>query len=240
MSGINPGIFILGKYTGAFSKICCKCSEHDEVFYSSPTHLLMGKVGCSKCRSGKISNALLKDRELFVKQLKQINPTITIVGEYTGAANRIAVKCNKCNNEWNPVASSILSGFGCPRCSSSKGEKAIYEFLKENGLDFITQAKFSDLRGTGYKKQLPLSYDFYIQSLNLLIEYQGQFHDHTATIQTESGYKTQKAHDEMKRKYADEHGINLLEIWYYDFDKIEEILTEYINNLRNPVTTTAV
>ena len=28
----------------------------------------------------------------------------------------------------------------------------------------------------------------------------------------------------MKKNYAEEHNIELLEIWYYDFDNIENIL----------------
>lgn len=31
-------------------------------------------------------------------------------------------------------------------------------------------------------------------------------------------------HDEIKRKYAKDNKIDLLEIWYYDFDNIETIL----------------
>lgn len=31
-------------------------------------------------------------------------------------------------------------------------------------------------------------------------------------------------HDKRKRNYAQEYNIKLLEIWYYDFENIEEIL----------------
>ena len=96
--------------------------------------------------------------------------------------------------------------------------------------------KYPDLRGVGGKyRSLPLSYDFYLIDYNLLIEYQGEFHDHTASIQTDEAYEIQVKHDELKRNYAMEHNINLLEIWYYDFDNIERILEDH---LKNPVTTT--
>lgn len=36
--------------------------------------------------------------------------------------------------------------------------------------------------------------------------------------------KKQQEHDRRKREYAKSHNIELLEIWYWDFDNIEEIL----------------
>ena len=34
----------------------------------------------------------------------------------------------------------------------------------------------------------------------------------------------QQEHDKRKRQYAKDHNIKLIEIWYWDFDKIESIL----------------
>jgi hypothetical protein len=42
-------------------------------------------------------------------------------------------------------------------------------------------------------------------------------------------FKTQQEHDKRKRKYAKDNKIDLLEIWYWDFDNIENILD---NNLK--------
>ena len=41
-------------------------------------------------------------------------------------------------------------------------------------------------------------------------------------------FKKQQEHDKRKREYAKNHEIKLLEIWYYDFDNIKEILEEHI------------
>lgn len=59
-----------------------------------------------------------------------------------------------------------------------------------------------------------LSYDFYLDEYNLLIEYQGEFHDGSARIRDKSYLPTQQEHDRRKREYAKQQGINLLEIWY--------------------------
>ena len=70
-----------------------------------------------------------------------------------------------------------------------------------------------------------LSYDFYLLSpYNLLIEYQGNFHDGSSGDYSCENLEQQIEHDKRKREYAKNHNIPLLEIWYWDFDNIEEIL----------------
>lgn len=60
---------------------------------------------------------------------------------------------------------------GCTQCVSSKGEKEIEKLLNEFNVEFKTQYKFD---GCYDIKLLP--FDFYIPSLHLAIEYQGQQH----------------------------------------------------------------
>jgi len=93
---------------------------------------------------------------------------------------------------------------------------------------FIPQKTFKGLLGKGGKL---LSYDFYLPKYNLLIEYQGQYHDGTAGNQTKKDFEKQVEHDRRKKEYAYEKEYNFLEIWYWDFDNIENILDKYLNQL---------
>lgn len=236
ISEINPNIEILGLYQGAFKKLDCRCKIHDVVFVGTPTHLLTGKTGCGHCEAQKIHDRLAKSHNQYVAELHKVNSSIIVEGTYVSANEHINVRCNKCGHHWSPTANSLLCGFGCPACSSSKGEEKIRLYLKEHHILFEQHKRYDDLRGIGgSKKHLPLSYDFYLCNYNCLIEYQGQFHDHTAYQQTEEAFRIQQQHDYLKRQYAKEHNINLLEIWYPDFNNIERILDDY---LENPVTTT--
>ncbi|CCL55131.1 hypothetical protein ACKTJW_003212 [Clostridioides difficile] len=72
--------------------------------------------------------------------------------------------------------------------------------------------------------------DFILPKLNIWIEYNGEFHDGSLTnsYQTEEQYEKQQEHDRKKREYAKNNGYKLLEIWYWDFDNIEEILDREI------------
>ena len=113
----------------------------------------------------------------------------------------------------------------CPYCNESKGEKRIAIYLNSENISFIPQHKFEGLYGV---RGGLLSYDFYLPQYNILIEYQGQYHDGTSKRQTIEDFETQQEHDRRKKEYAKKNNYKLLEIWYWDFDRIEEILDNYI------------
>lgn len=132
--------------------------------------------------------------------------------------------------------------FRCPYCQYSRGEERIDKYLNNVGFININNEDYKCIFST-YKYYIPqktfegllgvnkglLSYDFYIPNNNLLIEYQGEFHDGSVFNQTEEQFKIQQEHDRRKKEYALKNNINLLEIWYYDFDNIEEILNKELN-----------
>ena len=61
-----------------------------------------------------------------------------------------------------------------------------------------------------------------------MIEYQGHFHDGIANDYVAQNLDYRQEHDRRKRQYAKDHNIKLLEIWYWDFDKIEDILESHL------------
>lgn len=172
--------------------------------------------------------------------------------DYTpGSSQSVWWLCKECGHEWKAIIADRNNNHGCPECNKSKGEKRCKEvFLSKDFIEtlqgeykklldknkynntntyFIPQKTFEDLIGLGGGL---LSYDFYIPKYNLLIEYQGQFHDGDGSkgnYYMKKNLKRQQEHDRRKREYAKQHNINLLEIWYWDFDRIEEILTNYLN-----------
>lgn len=234
---VNPNIDVVGEYIQCKKHIECKCNIHNEIFFMTPDHLIQGKTGCRQCIQNKYHISGLKSHEQFMTEMKSIHPNIQVIGIYDGAKSRVDVLCMKCGHEWSPVASSLISGFGCPVCASSHGERRINAFLINHNIDFIPQKSFNALRGLGGGL---LSYDFYLPKYNMLIEYQGEFHDGTAWQQTEIDFLRQQEHDKRKKIYAKEHNIYLLEIWYWDYDNIEQILNDILNNLENSVEITAL
>ena len=92
-------------------------------------------------------------------------------------------------------------------------ENNLKEFLKENNIKFEKQKKFSNLKDKKY-----LSYDFYIPSKNLLVEYNGVQHYKFNKFfhKDEHEFHRQLHHDWLKRKYAKDNNINLLVIPYWE------------------------
>jgi hypothetical protein len=110
----------------------------------------------------------------------------------------------------------------------SKGEKKIKEYLALNNVQYVPQKEFEGLIGLKGKK---LSYDFYLPDYNLLIEYQGEFHDGNGNYYMKQNLKKQQEHDRRKKEYAKNNNISLLEIWYRDFNRIEEILSNKVKKM---------
>ena len=159
----------------------------------------------------------------------------------------------KCHNKLHKdykrkISVSTTYDFRCPECQRSKGEEAVSDYLtnksfvkidqddfkqlidKYNKNYYTPQKEFNGLVGLGNGL---LSYDFYLPQYNILIEYQGRQHEKyiPGFHETYEDFEKQVEHDRRKKEYAENNNIKLLEIWYWDFDKIEEILTRELNNL---------
>ena len=120
-----------------------------------------------------------------------------------------------------------LRGSGCPKCNESKGEIKVARYLSEKNIKFIPQKTFQTLRDIGL-----LKCDFYLEDLNLLIEYDGAFH-YTATRGStienkQKNLKAQQRRDKIKDEWAKANNIPLLRIPYWDYDRIEELIDAFI------------
>ena len=213
----NDNIEVLDRYVNNKTKIRYICKKHNyqgEVLPKS----FSGKYVCPVC-----AGINQKTTEEFKREMRQINNDIEIIGEYVNNYTKIKCRCKIHNIEFSTKPTHLLENVGCPVCNKSKGEKEIAKILNLHSVDFIPQQKYQDLFGVGGGL---LSYDFYLPKYNLLIEYQGQFHDGniTGNYQTEEMLSIQQEHDRRKRNYAKDHNIELLEIWYWDFDNIGKIL----------------
>lgn len=57
----------------------------------------------------------------FKKRIYELYSDIEVIGEYINSSQPITVKCNVCNNIWNPIANNLIRGIShCPQCSKTK------------------------------------------------------------------------------------------------------------------------
>ena len=195
-----------------------KCKKCGHQWLARPGNILMGNQ-CPSC-SGRIPYT----QESFVEKIKQINSDIEVVGVYTGIHNRIRCCCKVCRTEWNPLASGLVNGAGCPTCKESYGERQIRNYLEKHDIDFIAQHKFNDC-----KRTRPLPFDFYLSRFNIVIEYDGQ--QHFSEIEVFGGqdrFLYTKENDNIKTKYCEQNNIKLIRIPYWKVNDIHDILSQEI------------
>lgn len=169
-------------------------------------------------------------QEDFTKKLFTVNEKIRIIEKYKDSHTKVLVKCEECGREWYIIPNNALTrGVKCTcnkKDNISNGELLIFDILSQHNIDFIYQHSFDGLYGVNGGL---LSYDFYLPDKNVLIEFQGA--QHKQPVEYFGGkekFKIQQEHDKRKRDYAKEHNIELLEIWYWDFNNIEQILSDKI------------
>ena len=70
--------------------------------------------------------------DIFVRELKEINPSIEVLGEYIKAKDPILFKCINCGHTWSPIPSNLRKGRGCPKCNKHyiRSEKELIDELK--------------------------------------------------------------------------------------------------------------
>lgn len=235
---VNQNIELLSNYNGHLQNIDCRCKICGHIWNTRTGHLLESH-GCPKCASKRLGDGKRKTKEQFIEELLKINPYIEIIGEYITTNKKIDCKCKTCGYQWKASPIHLLREQGCPSCNESIGERNIRIFLDSKKIKFRRSYKFDNLTGIGGGF---LSYDFYLPDFNLLIEFQGEQHERPVDyFGGDRQFKIQQEHDKRKRNYAKIHDINLLEIWYYDINNVENIIEQYLHNLKSvTVTTTGV
>lgn len=101
-------------------------------------------------------------------------------------------------------------------CIKSHGEEKISKILSENAFSFSKEFSFSDCLSIN---NYPLRFDFAIfekQQLLCLIEFQGKQHYEDNNW----NWISPKENDKIKREYCLNNKIKLVEIPYWDYEKI--------------------
>lgn len=134
-------------------------------------------------------------------------------------------KCKECGYEWESRIVDRSKNKGCSKCIQSKGENIIQCYLYNNNIVNYFQYKFDDCRNIN-----SLPFDFYLPLYNCCIEYQGiQHYEPIEFFGGEKQFQLQQKLDQIKRNFCRNNNIKLIEIPYWDFDNIEQILAKELN-----------
>jgi len=217
-------IYTNSKYINDSSKIEIECPLHGTFSQLANKHL-QGN-GCPGCKIQKTKDTnRSKHALIFPKRSSQIHNNYYDYSKvnYKNSRTPVEIICPKHGSFFSMPCNHLL-GKGCPICSQSHGEKKIEGFLISKNINYERQKKFDDC-----KNKSPLSFDFWIESKNILIEFDGQ--QHYKAFGYSGGVEKleyTKLCDNIKNLYCLKKGINLIRIPYWEINQIDSILSKYV------------
>lgn len=215
------------EYAGVDMNVRFICPKHGEKTMIMD-NLLNGHV-CYECSYEYRASLLRNSAEKIISDIESINNNKLLNPEdYLNAITpNLKILCGCCGENvfYTSYSNYIRHEVNrCKYCSSveSLGEKTVRLVLEKININFIQEKRFEDCKNI---RSLP--FDFYIPSLNLIIEYDGEQH-YYPVFGEESFQNTQK-NDLIKNDYCAKNGILLLRIPYWEMKNIENIIVDYLN-----------
>jgi len=204
-------------------KIRCKCGNVFETKFQSFLHKT--KRQCNECGDILRADGSRLPYDFVKNFIENIKGYKLLSDTYINSGTKLEVQCDK-GHIYEVIWEDIQKGNRCPFCKETRGEKRIEEYLSLNNVQLKIEKIFLDCR---YIQ--PLRFDFYLPEHNVLIEYQGKQHYFPVDFAgkgeewANEQFKINQIKDQIKRDYCNNNNIKLLEIPYWDFDNIEDILS---------------
>lgn len=216
-------------YINSKTKLVVTCRKHGD-FSPFPTNHLRG-TDCPVCGHEKNHNALRIGTEEFIRRAteKHGDKYDYSKAEYHHKDHKVTIVCRK-HGEFLQSPHNHVKGAGCAKCKESRGESRIRLYLEKTLIDFISQGILP-----GCKNKANLKFDFLIKIAGetRAIEFHGKQHyvpiSFGGSVSPEDNFARTQKTDSIKMNWCTDQGILLLVIPYTDFDRIEEILDEFIS-----------
>lgn len=219
-------------YVDRFTNVEIVCPIHG-IFLQKPREHLVGK-GCQKCAD---VDRIISNRgtlENFIRNARNVHGDKYTYDDqcvYVNCETKLKIFCNiPKHGYFKQTPDSHISGSGCPKCRSSRGEGVINDYLASNSIYNIPQFSFVDCRN-----KYPLPFDFYIECDNNfgLIEFQGiQHYEINEFFGGEVAFEYRKYNDNIKAKYCEDKNIPLLLINYKDIKNVSELVGDFIEKVK--------
>ena len=207
-------------YTDSCTNLIIKHKECGTVFEQRPTVHLRGG-GCPVLAKNNTINGIRSTRESFIEKAYDVHGSRYTYDNvvYNNNKTHVLITCKK-HGDYRTRPDNHLHGSGCPRCNLSKGEETISKLLDSLGIEY-----YREYRIPPYKYR----YDFYVPSINMLIEYHGR--QHYEVIEPWGGAKgleERKVSDERKVNIARNSGYKLYAVSYLKHAKLNRYITKML------------
>lgn len=228
-------------YIDTTKHILIYCNKHKKKFRQTPAKHLSGQK-CRDCAIERVTKKNTMTTDEFIQAAKLVhkdsqgNPIYDYSQvDYINNHTNITIIC-KHHGSFSQIPSVHKdSRSGCPKCSFSKGEQFIAEYLNEKNIPFEPQHTFPDCKN---KKLLPFDFMVELNGEKILLEYHGKVHFEPAKYTKDE--KVSKANfidvqkrDKLKKEYAKKNSIPLYELTYLqDYNEIRIELDEIFKSKR--------
>jgi hypothetical protein len=208
------------KFNNCKDQIIIICPIHKEFTQNVHTHY-SGSI-CPKCSKS------FMDKSYFIEKASIIHDNMYdySLTDYKKSNIKVTIICKK-HGPFDQTPNSHLAGQGCPDCKKSKGELEIVKILKDKNIKYEEQKTYINCV---YKRQL--KFDFYLTEYNTCVEFDGLQHNEKYRFEkNDINLKERQKRDKIKNDYCKNNNINLLRIPYTEYNRIEEIITEYLKSI---------
>jgi ssDNA-binding Zn-finger/Zn-ribbon topoisomerase 1 len=205
-------------FVNVTSKMRIYCEEHGW-FLQNPNLHYTGS-GCKQCGYVETAEKTKINFESFLERSKKVHGERYQYdnNDWVDIFSPVTIICKK-HGDFLQNPRNHYRGSGCPKCNSSRGESIIRAYLIERRVDFEEQKVFE-----GLIHRSPLKCDFFIPSLNAVIEYNGiQHYEPIEVFGGEKGHEDTRLRDEIKYSFLNRKGVHLIVV-RYDIDSIEHLL----------------
>jgi hypothetical protein len=190
------------------------CPKHG-VFKQTPhQHINMGQ-GCQKCGWERSSEKQKDSKEDFIRKANAVHNGKFDYSKvkYEKSSVPVNIICPE-HGEFSQRPVDHLNGQGCPICKESKGEKLVRSILFKNDIPFESQKKFIDCtnnkKGTSCRR---LPFDFYLPTMNAVIEFDGAQHYRPVKIfGGVDAFTKRRILDMIKNQYCKDKGIKMIRV----------------------------
>lgn len=232
----GKGLYIVHEFNSFSTNCLLTCTKCNRTYSYIARNFL--NRGCGKCKKDANTKKRTKSNEIFLKEVfEEVGNDYTFLEPYKSAHVKLKIRHNVCGKEYEISPHTFLNTkVRCADCASSKGEAEIRRYLKLKNISYDTEYQFSNC-----KSERNLRFDFAIFDKNnnmyCLIEYQGKQHYEAREfggINKEIAiieFENTKKRDKIKKEYCVANNIKLIEIPYWEFKNIKNIIDKIYSEL---------
>jgi very-short-patch-repair endonuclease len=221
-------------YVGSKTRVIITCPIHGDWGTTTPNDHLRGS-GCPKCGVKSRTKMRTLTRDEFIERAQEAHKNPDGTPKYTydkvdyiNSRIPVIITC-PIHGDWNTTTPhNHINGTGCTICRESKGEKTIYNYLKqEYDYEVVPQKTYKDCtnKHKNLKTCREYEFDFYLPQFNIIIEFDGEQHFKRNTYfhKTDEKFQELVADDLYKINYCKNNNIKLIRISYNEKDIIGQL-----------------